>query len=103
MSQLMTSAEKGFILSRHWRDTRQGVEVTYWLLTDTRPQKITIPYQKAIGFLPESKLSIVKPLLDSQPNVTYRRVELYRFSTGKSVCHLLSSIPPITKSQQKLQ
>ncbi|MGO2347877.1 MAG: hypothetical protein ACTH64_19260, partial [Providencia sp.] len=54
----MSPAEKGFILSRHWRDTRQGVEVSYWLLTDNRPRKITVPYQQAIGFLSESKLPI---------------------------------------------
>ncbi|EJD6507968.1 DNA polymerase II [Providencia rettgeri] len=105
MSQLMTSTEKGFILSRHWRDTRQGVEVTYWLLTDTRPQKITIPYQKAIGFLPESKLSIVKPLLDSQPNVTYRRVELADFQREKVYaiyCHQYRQLQNLSKNCSEL-
>ena len=68
--------EKGFILSRHWRDTRYGVEVTYWLLTDTQPQKVTVPYQQAIGFLPESKLPLVRHLIEGQADISYRAVEL---------------------------
>ncbi len=50
MTQLIAPAERGFILSRHWKDTRHGVEVSYWLLTDNQPQKVTVPYQKPLVF-----------------------------------------------------
>lgn len=26
--------EKGFVISRHWKDTPEGVQVSYWLLTE---------------------------------------------------------------------
>lgn len=83
MTQLMPTAEKGFILSRHWRDTHQGIEVSYWLLTDSHPRKVTVPYQQAVGFLPSSKLPIVRHLLDEQANISYRLVDLADFQREK--------------------
>lgn len=83
MTQLIAPAERGFILSRHWKDTRHGVEVSYWLLTDNQPQKVTVPYQKAIGFLAKSQFPQVKHLLDEQPNITYRLLELIDFKREK--------------------
>nr|WP_225818675.1 DNA polymerase II [Providencia vermicola] len=97
----MTPAQQGFILSRHWKDTRHGVEVTYWLLTDTHPQKVTIPNQKAIGFLSASKLPIVQHLLDEQPNVSYRLLELSDFKREKVYaiyCHQYRQLQNIEKS-----
>lgn len=97
----MSPAEKGFILSRHWRDTRQGVEVSYWLLTDNRPRKITVPYQQAIGFLSESKLPIVRHLLDEQPNVSYRLIELADFQREKVYaiyCHQYRQLQNLEKN-----
>ena len=101
MPQSISPAEKGFILSRHWRDTRQGVEVSYWLLTDNRPRKITVPYQQAIGFLPESKLPIVRHLLDEQPNVSYRLIELANFQREKVYaiyCHQYRQLQNLEKN-----
>ncbi|MTC46674.1 DNA polymerase II [Providencia sp. wls1922] len=83
MPQSNTPAEKGFILSRHWRDTRYGVEVSYWLLTDNKPQKVIVPYQQAVGFLPESKFSLVRHLIEGQADISYRSVELRDFKREK--------------------
>lgn len=105
MPQLMTSAEKGFILSRHWKDTRHGVEVTYWLLTDHQPQKVSVPLQKAVGFLPESKLHIVQHLLDEQPNISYRLLALADFQREKVYaiyCHQYRQLQNIEKSCNEL-
>lgn len=105
MSQLMTPAERGFILSRHWKDTRHGVEVSYWLLTDNQPQKVTVPYQKAIGFLAESKFSRVKHLFDEQPNVSYRLLELTDFQREKVYaiyCHQYRQLQNIEKNCNEL-
>ncbi|WP_273840247.1 DNA polymerase II [Providencia rettgeri] len=105
MPQPMPPVQQGFILSRHWKDTRHGVEVTYWLLTDTLPQKITIPNQKAIGFLSASKLPIVQHLLDEQPNVSYRLLELSDFQREKVYaiyCHQYRQLQNIEKSCKEL-
>lgn len=105
MTQLIAPAERGFILSRHWRDTRHGVEVSYWLLTDNQPQKVTVPYQKAIGFLAESQFPRVKHLLDEQPNITYRLLELIDFKREKVYaiyCHQYRQLQNLEKNCNEL-
>ncbi|HHE6470449.1 TPA: DNA polymerase II [Providencia rettgeri] len=105
MTQLIAPAERGFILSRHWRDTRHGVEVSYWLLTDNQPQKVTVPYQKAIGFLAESQFPQVKHLLDEQPNITYRLLELIDFKREKVYaiyCHQYRQLQNLEKNCNEL-
>lgn len=105
MTQLIRSVERGFILSRHWKDTRHGVEVSYWLLTDNQPQKVTVPYQKAIGFLAESQFPQVKHLLDEQPNITYRLLELIDFKREKVYaiyCHQYRQLQNLEKSCNEL-
>ncbi len=42
---------KGFILSRHWRDTTHGVVIDVWLSTPQGALKLTIPNQQAIFFV----------------------------------------------------
>jgi DNA polymerase-2 len=42
----------GFLLTRHWRDTPQGVELTFWMHTPEGPLRLTFPAQKAVCFIP---------------------------------------------------
>ncbi|MBD2800200.1 DNA polymerase II [Xenorhabdus sp. M] len=59
-------AEQGFILTRHWKDTPSGIELVYWLATDSGIRCITIPHQKAVAFLPQRDLPKVRPLLGQE-------------------------------------
>ncbi|WP_369494143.1 hypothetical protein, partial [Escherichia albertii] len=38
----------GFILTRHWRDTPQGTEVSFWLATDNGPLQVTLTPQESV-------------------------------------------------------
>ncbi|MCD8512281.1 MAG: hypothetical protein LRY63_01830 [Nitrincola sp.] len=40
----------GFPLTRHQRDTAQGIELSYWLVTDQGPRCVTLPGQEAVFF-----------------------------------------------------
>lgn len=40
----------GFILTRHWRDTRDGTEIEYWLATDQGPRKVLLTEQTSVAF-----------------------------------------------------
>ncbi|MCS2170340.1 DNA polymerase II [Scandinavium sp. TWS1a] len=51
----MTQAREGFLLTRHWRDTPQGTEVTFWLATDDGPLQVTLAPQESVAFIPESQ------------------------------------------------
>ena len=51
----MTQPRAGFLLTRHWRDTPQGTELTFWLATDDGPLEVTLPPQESVAFIPESQ------------------------------------------------
>lgn len=51
----MSNTRQGFLLTRHWRDTPQGIEVFFWLATDEGPVKVFLPVQESIAFIPEAK------------------------------------------------
>lgn len=53
----------GFLLSRHWRDTANGVELNYWASTDQGPLHIQITGQEALCFCERTALY---PELESQ-------------------------------------
>ena len=47
----MTNSVTGYLLSRHWRDTDQGVELCFWGASDNGPVRIQIPRQEAVCFI----------------------------------------------------
>lgn len=73
----MTSI-KGYLLTRNWRDTPSGIELTYWAATDDGPLRVTITGQQAVCFIKQSDAIALpanctrKPLelktLDSEPS-----------------------------------
>lgn len=62
----MTQARAGFLLTRHWRDTPQGIEITFWLATDQGPLHITLPPQQAVAFIPVAQIARARQLLQSE-------------------------------------
>ncbi len=47
----MSRIQQGFLLTRHWCDTADGVEVEFWLATDDGPRKIRIALQTPVAFI----------------------------------------------------
>ncbi|MFT7387089.1 MAG: DNA polymerase-2 [Candidatus Endobugula sp.] len=45
---------KGFILTRHWRDTPEGVLIELWLSTDDGAVQCIIPCQRSVFFIRQS-------------------------------------------------
>jgi len=46
---------QGYLLTRNWRDTPNGVELTYWAATSDGPLRIAIGGQKAVCFIERSE------------------------------------------------
>lgn len=42
---------EGFILTRHWRDTAQGIALDFWVATGSGPLQLHIPAQKSVFFI----------------------------------------------------
>ena len=53
----------GFPLTRHQRDTPQGIELSYWLVTDQGAQCITLPDQEAVFFVRQQDLEQIQTAL----------------------------------------
>lgn len=73
------SSQQGFLLTRHWQDTRQGINVTFWLATDAGAQQLTLPHQQAVAFVPACYRAQVEPLIASLPNCSLRPLTLRDF------------------------
>jgi DNA polymerase-2 len=73
----------GFILSRHWRDTSEGILLNLWLATEQGAVKLTIPSQKAVFFVrqvdADAVLKLAKPLITPQKAITIKESQLKNF------------------------
>ncbi|MDU4288234.1 DNA polymerase II [Mixta calida] len=59
----MNNARAGFLLTRHWRDTPNGTEIVLWLATDNGPQRLVLPPQESVAFLPAEYQQQARQLL----------------------------------------
>ncbi|VVE52004.1 DNA polymerase II [Pandoraea pneumonica] len=58
--------QHGFLLTRHWRDTPAGTEVEFWLATDDGPQRVRLPVQTNVVFVPAEQRARVEALLRNE-------------------------------------
>jgi DNA polymerase-2 len=70
---------QGFILTRHWRDTRDGTEIEFWLATDEGPRKITLTSQPSVAFAEASLRATIEPLLADMRGIDLRELPLKTF------------------------
>ncbi len=75
----MVDLQRGFVLTRHWRDTPAGTEVEFWLATDTGPQRIRLPHQPSVAFIPAALREQAEALLRGEKNVELRPLALLDF------------------------
>ncbi|MHC8410439.1 DNA polymerase II [Pseudomonas sp. Hz4] len=71
--------QQGFVLTRHWRDTPAGTEVEFWLATDAGPQRIRLPHQPSVAFIPVAQREQAEVLLRGEKNVELRPLTLLDF------------------------
>ena len=70
---------QGFILTRQWRDAPAGVEIEYWLATDSGPLKVLLTAQTAVAFVESRHKTTVQALLSIVPGVELRELDLKSF------------------------
>lgn len=71
--------QQGFVLTRHWRDTPAGTEVSFWLATDQGPRYIRLPVQTSVMFIPEAHRKPLDWLLKGERDVELRPLQLCDF------------------------
>ena len=76
----MASTElQGFILTRHWRDVKNGTEIEYWLVTAAGPKKVVLRSQTSVAFVPVRHRAVVEAQLASMPGLELRALALKSF------------------------
>ncbi|MGA7437180.1 MAG: DNA polymerase II [Luteibacter sp.] len=55
--------QRAFILTRQWRDTREGLDLELWLATDEGPRAVVIKGQAAVAFVRESQVAEVEAVI----------------------------------------
>jgi DNA polymerase-2 len=67
---------RGFLLSRNWRDAREGVELELWFATDEGPLRALVRGERSVFFLAEAALPAARQLLGEDPAVEIRPLAL---------------------------
>ena len=75
--------QQGFVLTRHWRDTPAGTEVSFWLATDQGPRLVRLPMQTSVMFIPEAHRKPLDWLLKGEREIELRPLELLDFHHRK--------------------
>jgi DNA polymerase-2 len=71
---------RGFLLTRHWRDTDAGVELDFWLATDDGPRRVRVPGQQAVAFIPAEQREAAEFVLRGERGCELRELTLQDFS-----------------------
>ncbi|MBL4826618.1 MAG: DNA polymerase II, partial [Spongiibacteraceae bacterium] len=72
--------QKGFILSRQWRDTQQGIELEFWLATDNGAVQVLVTQQQAVFFLDKTFADHAAQLMAKFSGLSRKTVSLQDFS-----------------------
>ncbi|PIJ49730.1 DNA polymerase II [Erwinia sp. OLTSP20] len=75
----MTQDFAGFVLTRHWRDTPAGTEVTFWLATDQGAQRLVLPGQQSVAFIPASQQALAQKCLQHEHHFHFAPLQLKDF------------------------
>ena len=73
------SPMQGFLLTRHWRDTPAGTEVEFWLATDRGPQRLRLPPQTSVAFIPAEQRQRAELLLRGERQWELKALPLQDF------------------------
>ena len=76
---------EGFLLTRNWRDTRDGIELEYWFATDSGPLCALVRGERSVFFLEQGELEQARGLLDAEPGLELKPVQLRSFRLAPTV------------------
>ena len=76
----MSGQQRGFILTRHWRDTPDGTDVDFWLATDDGPRHLRLRPQESVAFIPAAHRERAESVMQREKRAELRPLELVDFS-----------------------
>ncbi|HEV7814017.1 MAG TPA: DNA polymerase II [Janthinobacterium sp.] len=79
LEQKPVELQRGFLLTRHWRDTAAGTEVEFWLATDDGPRHIRLAAQPSVAFIPAVQRERAEQVLRGERSAELRPLALSDF------------------------
>ena len=77
---MTTQTFEGFLLTRNWRDTQQGVELEFWFATPEGPLCARVHGERSVFFLPRDEVGRAGEVLGEVPGLEIRPVKLRSFT-----------------------
>lgn len=74
-----TVYQQGFVLTRHWRDTSAGIDVSFWLATEAGPRYVRLPVQPSVAFIPAVQREFAEAVLKDERDIELRELDLCDF------------------------
>ncbi len=90
------------MLTRQWRDARNGVEFEFWLSTDSGPVKLIVQQQQVLFFVAESQQQQVVALLKDVPGWICKPVALKDFANETVVAFYFQSQRQLREARERL-
>lgn len=66
---MSTRHENGYILTRHWRDTKDGSDIELWLATESGARRILVTGQRNVAFVRAAVRTQVEALIRNESGV----------------------------------
>lgn len=76
---MVSNELQGFILTRHWRDAQDGIEIEYWVATDVGARKLVLTAQTSVAFAQAQHRAEVEAQVLLMPGLQLRDLELRTF------------------------
>ncbi|MCZ6829108.1 MAG: DNA polymerase II, partial [Gammaproteobacteria bacterium] len=95
--------QTGFILTRNWRDSDQGVELEFWLTTPSGPYRLLVPEQQVVFVLPSADTARAGKLLTGKYKHSVRELDLLDFQQRPVSAHYFSSQRQLRQARDELQ
>lgn len=92
-----------FLLTRHWRDTRDGVVLDFWWATDNGPLWTSVTRQETVFFVPREQAGEINVVLRSLHQWRMTEVELRNFHNQSVNALYCRSLKASREAQLKLE
>ncbi|MET0617651.1 MAG: DNA polymerase II [Luteibacter sp.] len=76
---MSTRTRNGYILTRHWRDTREGGEIELWVATEDGARRVVITGQRSVAFVRASARDQVEAAIRQDPSFELTPLPLKTF------------------------
>ncbi len=99
----MAAGQQGFLLTRQWRDSRDGVELEFWLASDQGPVQLLIGKQHPLFFLRIDQCQQAEKLLATIPGCHSKSLPLRDFSATAVKAFYFKQQANLRKARERLR